>query len=173
MAFLCRQRPAGTQGGLLGGLGRPVLGCTAVYRKGVAVQNGGGASLLSHGVLHGNAVTHIQGDDFPVLGSGDGVEDILSLQADEIVGVALQHSGADFRHGAAGLSLGQLLSLGDALVGELADILLLTLGHGGGHGNHLILGHVYHGVALHQVVGVLQGDEIGGLSSDVQQLGGR
>ena len=67
--------------------------------------------------------------------------------------------------------LGQLLRLGDSALRQELDILLLTLGDGGPGGHNLVLGHVDHGVHLHQVGLVLQGDEVGGLVRDVQQQG--
>ena len=119
----------------------------------------------------GHPVARVQDHRQGVLGGGEGVEDALLFQPDEIIGVALQHGGADLGHGAGGRGLGQLLGLGDPLVGQHPNIFLLALGDGAAGGHNVIPGHVDHGVALDQIGGVLEGDEIGGLIGDVQQDG--
>ena len=122
-------------------------------------------------MLDGHPVAYIHRDHVAALGGADGVEHPLALQPQEVVGVAVQHGGADLRHRALGLGLGPLVRLGDALVCEHLHVALLTGGHGGAGGHDLILGHVDHGVHLDQRGGVLERDEIGGLVRHVEQQG--
>ena len=123
------------------------------------------------GILDGDGVPHVKGDHFPVLSGGERVEDFLALNADEVVGVALNDGGTDLGYLSLCLSLGQQFHLGDALLVQQLDIALLTGGDGSPGGYNLILGHVDHGVGLHQVGGVLQRNKVGGLPGDIQQDG--
>ena len=122
-------------------------------------------------MLDGDGVARVQDHRRGALRRGDGVEHVLPLQSEEVVGVPLQHGGADLGDHAAGLGLGQLLGGGDAALRQELDILLLALADGAAGGHNLVLGHIDHGVALHQVGVVLQGDEVGGLPGDVEQQG--
>ncbi len=92
---------------------------------GVAVQDERLAALLRDLVLNSDGVAHIEDHGHLILGGGDGVEHLLALQADEVVGVAVQHGGAELGDDAAGLGLRPFLRRGDALAAQQLDILLL------------------------------------------------
>ena len=119
----------------------------------------------------GDLVTQVQQHRHRVLRGRDGIIDLTALQTEEVVGAAVHDGGADVIHHTGDLGLGPLLLRHDAPLGEQVDIHLLALGHGAGHRHQLILGHIDHGVALHQFGGVLEGDEVGGLSGDVEEEG--
>ena len=101
---------------------------------------------------------------------------LVTGQVQVVEGIAVHHGGADIRQHTADFVLarqGQIGVIGgyQTLLRQDAAVVGLTLGHRVAGGHDLVLTDVDHGVHLHQLGGVLQRHEVGGLVGDIQQQG--
>ena len=105
-------------------------GSTAQQCDAVALKQVRCSLRIGGRMVDRNFVAGVEQDRGKVRRSRDGIEDLLSLQPQEEAGGAVEDGAADFGDTSLRAGFGALLRLGDALVGEQADILLFAGGYG-------------------------------------------